>query len=64
MATFNERVQKLSFLDWKLSGWASLFFGLALADFFPRLLVYPAWFYLGLAVVLAIRPVYGFWAAR
>ena len=37
MGRMDERCKRLTFLDWKLTGWSGVFFGLILAKLFPQL---------------------------
>ena len=60
MGRMDEPCKRLTFLDWKLTGWSGVFFGLILAKLFPQLTEVPLFWLALLVVVLLIRPVYVF----
>ncbi len=53
----DRRVQRLSFIDVKLTSVSAFFFGLVVAKLFPEVLTLGTWWYVGLAVACIFHPV-------
>jgi len=55
------RPKQLGLWDLALLKWATVVFTLFIAKLFPVLLSLNLWIYLGLAILLSIRPAYSFY---
>lgn len=60
----DERVKKLSIWDVKLAQGAAMFIALIIAKLVPRIMTVNLWWFVVLAAVCAIRPVYAFFLRK
>ena len=61
---FEERTKKLGMWDIAFIKWATFVFALLFAKLFPVLLSAPVWFYVVVAVLLVLKPMYIFYFKR
>jgi hypothetical protein len=61
---FNERAKKLTIFDIKLAQAAAMCLILIVAKLVPWILEISVWWFVGLVVLFAIRPVYAFFLKR
>ena len=61
IAYWNRKVKKFTILDLKLAQGAALAFGLVIATLFPQITRLSVWWFVGLALVFALRPVHTIW---
>ena len=54
----NDCVKKMNWIDMKLCGLYGMFLGVVVVKLFPRLLDYSIWYYVGAAVLIALRLIY------
>ncbi len=55
---FNAKVKKLNWLDLALIKWSCIAFGIILASLIPVLTEISVWYFVVIAILLAIRPLY------
>jgi hypothetical protein len=55
---FESKVRKLDWVDVGLIKWSCIAFGIILAILIPTLTEISIWYFVGIAVILAIRPLY------
>ena len=55
---FNDKVKKLDWLDVALIKWSCIAFGVILALLIPALTEISIWWFVAIAILLAIRPIY------
>ncbi len=55
---FNDKVKKLDWLDVALIKWSCIAFGVILALLIPALTEISIWWFVAIAIFLAIRPIY------
>jgi hypothetical protein len=58
---FNVKVKKMDWLDIGLIKWSCVLFGITIAILFPAITEISAWWFIGLLIALAIRPIYRFY---
>jgi hypothetical protein len=58
------RARRLGILDTKLAQAAAIFFALAVVKIVPGIMAVSVWWFVGLAVVCAARPIRTFFFAR
>ena len=61
---FNERVKRLNIIDIKLAQGAAMCIALILAQLIPDLMKVPTVWYIVLAILFGIRPVYAFFLKK
>ena len=61
---FNSRVRKMTIFDVKLVQGAAIFFALVIVKIFPTILNINIWWFVVLAVLFAIRPVWVFFIRK
>jgi hypothetical protein len=62
-AEMDRRARSMGILDTKLAQAAAIFFILAVVKLIPRIMTVSIWWFVGLAVVCAIKPIYTFYFA-
>ncbi len=55
---FNAKVKKLDWLDVGLIKWSCIAFGVILVMLIPALTEISIWWFIAIAILLAIRPIY------
>lgn len=63
-AEMDGRARRLGILDTKLSQAASMFIALTVAKLIPRITTVSAWWFVLLAALCAIKPLYTFYADK
>ena len=61
---FNSRVRKMTIFDVKLVQGAAIFFALFIVKIFPSILNINIWWFVALAVLFAIKPVWVFFIKK
>ncbi|UCF66815.1 MAG: hypothetical protein JSV80_13665 [Acidobacteriota bacterium] len=56
----DERARRLGILDTKLAQGAAIFFALVIVKLFPQIMTLSIWWFVGLTVICAIKPVMTF----
>ncbi len=64
MASLNERVKKLTYVDLKLIQVAILIIGIGLVKLFPQVLGIRLRYLIALLVIACIKPLYKFWIKK
>ena len=57
----DKRVKKFGIIDVKLAQSAAAFFVLVIAKLIPQIMYLSIWWFIGLLIICAIKPVYMFW---
>jgi hypothetical protein len=57
---FDSRAKRLGIIDTKLVQGAAIFFALVIVKLVPEILELNVWWFVGLCVACAIKPVFGF----
>ncbi len=57
---FNDRVKKLTIFDLKLSQGAAMALMLVIVKLVPSILILNIWWFVGIAIILVVRPAYAF----
>ena len=57
---FNDRVKKLTIFDVKLAQGAAMAVMLVIVKLLPSILILNIWWFVGIAIILALRPAYAF----
>ena len=57
----NERVKRLNIIDVKLAQGAAIFVGLVIVKLLPQIMEISIWWFIILAVLFGLRPVYVFY---
>jgi len=57
----DKRVKKFGIIDVKLAQGAAMFAALTIAKLIPQIMDLSTWWFVGLLVICAIKPVYVFW---
>ena len=57
----DKRVKKFGIIDVKLAQGAAMFAALIIAKLIPQIMDLNIWWFVGLLVICAIKPVYVFW---
>jgi hypothetical protein len=60
----NQRAKKLGIIDLKLAQGAAMFFALVIAKLIPDVMDLSVWWFAGLLVICAARPIYVFWIKK
>jgi hypothetical protein len=60
----NQRAKKLGIIDLKLAQGAAMFFALVIAKLIPSITDLSIWWFVGLLVICAARPIYVFWIKK
>ena len=58
---WNRRVARFTIFDVKLAQGAAMAFVLIIVKFFPRIMSLSIWWFVGFAVLCALRPAYVMW---
>lgn len=58
---WNRKVRKFTIFDVKLAQGAAMAFVLIIVKFFPQIMSLSIWWFVGLALVCTLRPVYAMW---
>ena len=58
---WNRKVEKFTIFDVKLAQGAAMAFALIIVKFFPEIVSLNVWWFVALAVVCALRPLYVMW---
>ena len=62
---FNKRLKKMSLWDIGLTKWSAVFFGLIVAKLLPDMMEKICiWWFVGLCLLFAIKPVYSFYIKK
>ena len=56
----NQRVSKLSIIDVKLAQWCAIFLTLIIVKIIPEIMSINIWWFIGLLILCAIKPMYSF----
>ena len=57
----DRRIKRFTIIDEKLAQFAAIFFALIIVKNYPNLLDYNVWWFVGLLVITAIKPIYVFY---
>lgn len=57
----DRRISKFGIIDEKLAQFAAIFFALIVVKFFPHIMDLSIWWFVGLLVLCAIKPIYVFY---
>lgn len=60
----NQRVSKLGLIDMKLAQGCSIFLTLIIVKILPEIMNVNIWWFIGLLILCAIKPVYGFFIRK
>jgi hypothetical protein len=60
----NLRIKKFSIVDEKLAQAAAIFFALIIVKFVPEIMDINVWWFVGLLIVCAIKPLYVFYVKK
>ncbi len=58
---WNRKVKKFTILDLKLAQGAAMAFSLVIAKLFPQIMRLSVWWFIGMALICAMRPAYTIW---
>jgi len=59
-----QRAKKFDIIDLKLAQGAAMFFALVIAKLIPDIMDLSIWWFVGLLVLCAIKPIYVFWIRK
>ena len=60
----NRRIKKFGIIDEKLAQLAAIFFALIVVKFIPQIMDLNIWWFVGLLIVCAIKPLYVFYLKK
>ena len=60
----NRRIKKFGIIDEKLAQLAAIFFALIVVKFIPQIMDVSIWWFVGLLIVCAIKPLYVFYLKK
>jgi len=64
MEEMNRRVKRFSIIDMKLALGCAMFLALIFVKLFPQIMTINTWWFVGLLLLCAIKPIYIFWAKK
>jgi hypothetical protein len=64
LENMNQRVKKFSLIDVKLAQGVAMFFALIIAKLIPDIMDLSIWWFVGLAILCAIKPLYVFYIKK